>query len=1093
MQFLRTLLDNLAYLNPIPLAGWLVWLGLAGLLGIALFNWRKYHIEWNARATWILAALILATPFAALFFGLEFSTGSTLPVPGLPEEPAGSTMMIFSAIPWILAGGLLGPLAAAGLGILSGLIRGVWDTHTLFTALDLGLMGVMFAVASRQRYRTFLYRLLRQPLFSALSLTLPHAALFVLATLFTLSASASVTERLDYAFSNLGVVSLAFAGEMFVAGLAAQIIAAVFRHRWGSLGMLQPSPSERSIETRFIFGAGTITSILLLTLLIGDWLVAGAAARNVLRDRLKSSAELAAQNVPFFLETGQNLALQIANDPRLQDVDAKLVAILNEHSRAVPYFSQLVLFDMQTDTALASYPAEAVFQITRPEEDGVALAQQGVPSQVYAIPPVAEGESAGISFLAAVPKTGDRQYVLIGRTYLNTNPYTRPLVNNLNSLAGVNGAGQLIADGMVVYHSEAAQNWIPYEGEHSEPAFFDETASLGTRQLVYYQPVEGYPWAVVLAIPAQETQQLAINIALPISLMIILLGLVALISLRVNLRSVTGSLQSLAAETKYLATGQLDRPLKAEGEDEVSELRRAFEQMRVSLQARLQDLNRLLIASQGVASSLTLAEALHPVLEAVVANGASSARIILLREMLPTPVETPVRFAEGLEQDVYMHLDQQVLALAEEQERIVMATLSRTRGLVLDPNLPYPESLIALALRHENRYYGVLWAAYNKQRVFSDADLRFITTLASQASLAVANIRLFLTVELNRRQLEAILNSTPDPVLVTDASNRLILANPAAGLVFGVTIRRGERPDFEKTVQNNELRDLLQASSTERQSAEISMPDGKTYLAMASPMTAEGKTVGRVCVLRDVTQLKEIDTLKSDFVSTVSHDLRSPLTLMRGYATMLEMAGDLNEQQKNYARMIVQGVDNMAKLVNNLLDLGRIDFGVGLQVESIPVLDILERVTGSLQMQAKQKQISLGVEIPKDMPHAIEADAALLQQALYNLVENALKYTPQGGEVMIHLQTAPSELTFAVQDSGIGIPRNDLPRLFEKFYRGTNREALAQRGTGLGLAIVKSIAERHSGSVWVESELGKGSTFYLQIPLVQSRVPQRVQ
>ena len=1094
MQFLRTLLDNLAYLNPIPLPGWLVWLGLAGLLGIALFNWRKYHVEWSGRATLILGALLLATPFAALFFGLEFSTGSTLPVPGLPEEPAGSTMMIFAAVPWILAGGLLGPFAAAGLGIFSGVLRGIWDTHTLFTALDLGLMAVMFAVASRQRYRTFLYRLLRQPLFSALSLTLPHAALFVLATLFTLSASASVTERLDYAFSNLGVVSLAFAGEMLVAGLAAQIIATVFRNRWGSLGMLLPSPSERSIETRFIFGAGTIISILLLTLLVGDWLVAGAAARNLLRDRLKSSAELAAQNVPFFLETGQNLALKIASDPRLQEADAELVTILKDHSQAVPYFSQLVLYDMQTSSMLAEYPAEPAFQITRLEEDGLVLAQQGVPNQVYAIPPLVEGEAAGVSFLAAVPQTESRRYVLIGRTYLSTNPYTRPLVNNLNSLAGVNGAGMLIADDVVVYHSEGAQNWTTYEGQQSDqPAFFDETASLGTRQLVYYQPVASHPWAIVLAIPAQETQQLAINIALPISLMIILLGLVALISLRVNLRSVTGSLQSLAAETKYLATGQLDRPLSIEGEDEVSELRRAFEQMRVSLQARLQDLNRLLIASQGVASSLTLAEALQPVLEAVVANGASSARIILLREMLPTPVETPVRFADGTEQDVYMHLDQQVLALAEEQERIVMATLSRTRGIVLDPNLPYPESLIALALRHENRYYGVLWAAYNKQRVFSDADLRFISTLASQASLAVANIRLFLTVELSRRQLEAILNSTPDPVLVTDASNRLILANPAAGHVFGVTIRRGERPDFEKTIHNDALRDLLQASATERHSAEITTSDGKTYLAMASPMTAEGKTVGRVCILRDVTQLKEIDTLKSDFVSTVSHDLRSPLTLMRGYATMLEMAGQLNEQQKNYARMIVQGVDSMAKLVNNLLDLGRIEFGVGLQVGSIPVLDILERVTGSLQMQAKQKGISLGVEIPKDMPHAIEADEALLHQALYNLVENALKYTPQNGEVTIHLQTDPSALTFAVQDSGIGIPEKDLPRLFEKFYRGTNREALAQRGTGLGLAIVKSIAERHGGDVWVESELGKGSTFYLQIPLVQARVAQRVQ
>jgi signal transduction histidine kinase/HAMP domain-containing protein len=1091
MQFLATLLANLAYLNPILLAGWLVWFGLAGMLGVALFHWRKYHVEWNAGATWILATLIIATPFAALFLGIEFSTDSALPTPGLPEEPAGSTMMLFSAIPWILAGGLLGPFAAAGLGMLSGLIRGIWDTHSLFTMLDLGFMGAMFAVASQQRYRTFIYRLLRQPLVSALCLTLAHAVIFVLSALFSGSSSASITGRLDYALSNLGMVSLTFAGEMLIAGIAAQVIANVFPNRWGGPGILQPSPAEKSIETRFIFGTGTIISLLLLTLLIGDWIVAGAAAQRLLQDRLKSSAELAAQNVPFILETGQSLALQIASDPRLQDPSTDAAEILNERSQSVPYFNQLVILDMQSQAVLASYPLEPAFEITQQEQDGLSLAQQGVPNQLYTVPPVVAGEAAGLSFLAAIP--GSEQ-VLIGRTYLSSNPYTRSLINNLNSLAGINGAGMLIADGVILYHSQPAQNWTTYEGQRSDqPAFFDEPASLGTRELIYYQPVPGHPWAIVLSIPAQETQQLAINIALPISLMIVLLGLIALISLRVNLRTVTGSLQSLATEAKYLSTGQLDRPLSAEGEDEVGELRRAFEQMRVSLQARLQDLNRLLVASQGVASSLTLGDALRPVLEAIVAHGASSARIILVREMLPTPVETPVRFADGIEQDVYMHLDQQILALAEEQERLVMATLSRTRGLVLDPNLPHPESLIALALRHENRYYGVLWAAYNKQRVFSEADLRFISTLASQASLAVANIRLFLTVELSRRQLEAILNSTPDPVLVTDASSRLILANPAAGHVFGVTIQRGERPDFEKTIRVNGLRELIQASSAERRSAEIAMPDGQTYLAMASPMTAEGKTVGRVCILRDVTQLKEIDTLKSDFVSTVSHDLRSPLTLMRGYATMLEMAGDLNEQQKSYSKMIVQGVDNMAKLVNNLLDLGRIDFGVGLQVESVPVLDILERVTGSLQMQAKQKQISLGVELPKDLPSVIEADQALLQQALYNLVENGLKYTPEGGEVTIRLQTDPSALTFAVQDSGIGIPKSDLPRLFEKFYRGTNREALAQRGTGLGLAIVKSIAERHGGKVWVESELGKGSTFYLLVPLTQPKIPQRVQ
>lgn len=264
------------------------------------------------------------------------------------------------------------------------------------------------------------------------------------------------------------------------------------------------------------------------------------------------------------------------------------------------------------------------------------------------------------------------------------------------------------------------------------------------------------------------------------------------------------------------------------------------------------------------------------------------------------------------------------------------------------------------------------------------------------------------------------------------------------------------------------------------------MPGGQTYLATASTVMAEGRPVGRVCILRDVTHFKELDTLKSEFVATVSHDLRSPLTLMRGYATMLEMVGDLNEQQQGYVRKIIAGVENMSRLVNNLLDLGRIDLGVGLQVETFPLLDILDRVIGPLQPQASQKEITLTSETDPDLPILIEADQALLYQAVYNLVENAIKYTPQGGKVQVRLSSVKDNILFAVQDNGIGVDPEDIPRLFEKFYRGRQREARAQHGSGLGLAIVRSIAERHGGRVWIESQLGKGSTFYLQIPVRQS-------
>jgi PAS domain S-box-containing protein len=1084
MQFIASLLTSRPYINPMPLAGWLVWLGMAGLLGLALFYWRKYQSQMNRR--WgIFSVLLIATVITALFFGIEFPT-SSLPVPGLPEEAPGSTMMIFSAIPWTLAGGLFGPIAAAALGMLSGLLRGVWDTHDLFTVIDLGLMAVLFAVAVRQRYRTPFYRLIRQPIVAALGLVIAHVLFYILSAFFAVSSSASVTERMDYALSNAGVVALAFGGEMLVAGLVAQMVAFVSPANWGGQGELQPSPAEKSIETRFIYGTGSIISILLITLLVGDWIIAGRAARNLIQSRLEGVSQAGAQSVPVALEVGQNLSSQIASSPQLNEPGADLVFVLGELIKVVPYFDQLILYDTQTASIIANYPPEFSPALTSQEKGGVTLTTQGVPNQMYPIPPGANGGAARLSFLAAVPAS---PRVLVARTGLQTNPYMRVLINSLDSVQQVNGTGVLVDEqGIILYHPQSNLVMTQYPGgAPTQTGFYQETAPDGVRQLVYYQPVPGYPWTIILTVPAQETQQVAIEIALPISIMIILLGLFALFSLRLSLRTLTASLQNLAVEAKYIADGNLDRPLQTEGVDEIGELRRSFEQMRISLQGRLDELNRLLVASQGVASTLQLDKALDSILKAVVENGASAARIVLVREMMPGLIEIPFRYSSGPDKDTYAHLDQQILAIAEKQDRIVMAALSLAGGLELEPGMIQPESLSAISLRHEHRYFGVLWAAYKKQHIFSEADIRFTATLASQASLAVANIRLFLAVEASRRQLETILNSTPDPVLVTDASNRLILANPAASQLFGMMIRRGERQDLERTIQIKPLYELLQASSENGRTEEVNMPNGRTYLATASTMTTDDRTLGRVCIMRDVTQLKEVDQLKSEFVSTVSHDLRSPLTLMRGYATMLEMAGTLNDQQKNYIKMIVQGVDNMAKLVNNLLDLGRIEFGVGLQVESIPVLDIIERVISGLQLHAKEKNISLSVEIPKDMPHAVEADQALLHQAVYNLVENAIKYTPNEGTVTLNLLSAPDTLTFAVKDSGIGIQPEDMKRLFEKFYRGTNREALSLRGTGLGLAIVKSIAERHGGRVWAESELGKGSTFYLLIPLSQTK------
>jgi PAS domain S-box-containing protein len=698
-----------------------------------------------------------------------------------------------------------------------------------------------------------------------------------------------------------------------------------------------------------------------------------------------------------------------------------------------------------------------------------------------------------ISFLVAVQdETATTRGVLIGRSDLAANPFAQPLLTGLRSMAQLEGEGMLLDEyGKILYHPNPGRVMTDFTGSaFGESLFYDDMAPDGTRQLVYARPVVGRPWRVILSVPARYAQQQALYIAAPLLAMILVLSVISVVLIRFGLRVVTASLQNLAFESNRIAQGELDHPLPVDGLDEVGQLRRAFEQMRVRLKARLDELNRLLVVSQGVASTLEIEAALQPVLESALVTGACSARVVLAMAMVPeTDAESPgpLTYGVGPASEIYRDLDEQIVFLARQQERVQLTNLTRPRLLVFSQGYPRPQALLAIALRHENRFFGALWVAYDQAHQFSEEEVRYLTTLAGQAALAAANARLFLTAESGRQRLEAILASTPDPVLVTDSHNRLSVINPAAWQVLGLDPESSPGQPVEQVLKQDRLLGLLSASAHENQSAELTLPDGQVYLATASSLMAEGRRVGTVCVMRDVTHFKELDALKSDFVSTVSHDLRSPLTLIRGYATMLQMVGDLNEQQSGYVRKILDGVESMSRLVNNLLDLGRIEAGVGLQLEIQPVQEVIEQVVNTLQMQAAQKRIQLLTELPQEPIPLMEADHALLQQALHNLVENAIKYTDPGGEVHLSLQMNAGRILFEVQDTGIGIAPADQHRLFEKFFRASRKGIKGERGSGLGLAIVKSIAERHGGQVWVESQLGKGSKFTMSIPLRQAQ------
>jgi PAS domain S-box-containing protein len=408
--------------------------------------------------------------------------------------------------------------------------------------------------------------------------------------------------------------------------------------------------------------------------------------------------------------------------------------------------------------------------------------------------------------------------------------------------------------------------------------------------------------------------------------------------------------------------------------------------------------------------------------------------------------------------------------------------ISEALGLPEMDDLPVA-ALLALPLHAKDRFQGVMWLGFRSPHPFSETERNLLQTLAGQAAVLVDNARLYATAEGGRRRLTAVLDSTADAVIVTDRTQRVLLVNRAMEHLFQM---KGQEVNGRPVGDVLDVPALVEAltNQAERQpNREIPLADGRVfYSSISTILNNDGQVMGRVAVLHDITHLKEIDAMKSDFVSTVSHDLRSPLTFMRGYATMLPMVGELNDKQQEYVDKIMGGIDQMSKLVNDLLDLGRIESGVKLRNQAIEVGPLLSELASEYWQHAHLSGIKLEVAVrPPNL--VLLADKPLLRQALTNLLSNAIKYAPDSGPLQLGAEQVNSEVIFSVRDHGPGIPEQDQMRLFERFYRVKERGTEGVKGSGLGLAIVKSIAERHGGRTWCHSKRGEGSTFYLAIPL----------
>ena len=381
---------------------------------------------------------------------------------------------------------------------------------------------------------------------------------------------------------------------------------------------------------------------------------------------------------------------------------------------------------------------------------------------------------------------------------------------------------------------------------------------------------------------------------------------------------------------------------------------------------------------------------------------------------------------------------------------------------------------------------------------FGKEDLRLLAVMARQVTAVIADAQMYLRLSEEKEQLQATLQSLLSAVVMVESSGYISLINPAARQMFGLHYDDdGVGQYYAEVIPHEAIREVLRAAveDGEENLTEIELPpsegnfDPRVFQAQTAFVRGEQEgmpsVIGVVAIFNDITEIRNVDRMKTAFVSTVSHELRTPLTSIKGFISTLlqDTEGYFDEEmRREFYGIIDAECDRLRRLIEDLLNVSRIESGRALQMNwtKFHPVEPIEKVLTAQRAYSDKHELKLKTsgEIP-----IITGDADKYDQILTNLVSNAIKYAPRGGDITVAMRADDETLFIDVSDQGMGIPADKLPRIFDKFERVDNRDTREVGGTGIGLFLVKHLVDRHGGTVQVESEVGNGSTFHIELPI----------
>jgi two-component system, OmpR family, phosphate regulon sensor histidine kinase PhoR len=430
------------------------------------------------------------------------------------------------------------------------------------------------------------------------------------------------------------------------------------------------------------------------------------------------------------------------------------------------------------------------------------------------------------------------------------------------------------------------------------------------------------------------------------------------------------------------------------------------------------------------------------------------------------------------------------LALPLEQIETRISHLQRTIAVTVLLVSLMVVILATFISSYTTRPLRALSQAVSKKSIFELRDAPVVSTKDEVGQLAKAFIDLGAHLQDQVRELEgertkmfAVLEQMTDGVLIVDFQGKVQLINPASEKMFNASESDALGNTLAEVVRHHQIVELWRAclESGESQVTSVDLSTRRMYLHSSAIPLTQALPGSVLMVFQDLTQVRRLENIRRDFISNISHELRTPLASLKALAeTLQESALDDPPTARRFLTRIETEVDSLALIVQELLELTRIESGkVPLQLERIPAEEILTAAADRLRLQAERAGLNLAIHSPQE-PLWVLADARRIEQVIVNLLHNAIKFTPQGGQIDLVSEMAGDFVKFSVRDTGIGISSQDLPRIFERFYKADR--ARSGGGTGLGLAITRHLVEAHGGKVWAESVEGQGATFYFTLP-----------